>query len=196
MPSEHASEKITKNGEPLRPHRKGKVMNIVPLTSSRIAGPLGVLHLPRLWLKESLKARGKLAQGYPGAEGKGFDAMVIGGLGLTVDAVKAFIAAEAPTYPQFEAWVKSQPGATLGKASIHKLNASIRGYIHADADRQSILAASGIPDDENAPVDAIRLNNLDDWEEFYKAELTLPPTAALPSAGPVSEPATVVQATT
>ena len=48
----------------------------VPLTSSGIAGPLGVLHLPRLWLKVSLEARGKLADGYP-AVGKGFDQVVI-----------------------------------------------------------------------------------------------------------------------
>src|SRR6185295_7355837 len=38
----------------------------VPLISSGVAGPLGVLHLPRLWLKVSLEARGKLANGYPG----------------------------------------------------------------------------------------------------------------------------------
>ena len=54
---------------------------IVPLISSGVAGPLGVLHLPRLWLKTSLEARGKLAAGYPGC-GKGFDQMVLDGLGL------------------------------------------------------------------------------------------------------------------
>ena len=46
----------------------------VPLISSGIAGPLGVLHLPRLWQKVSLEESGKLASGYPGV-GKGFDAM-------------------------------------------------------------------------------------------------------------------------
>ena len=45
---------------------------IVPLISSGVAGPLGVLHLPRLWLKVSLEQRGKLAAGYPGV-GKGYD---------------------------------------------------------------------------------------------------------------------------
>ena len=44
---------------------------IVPLISSGIAGPLGVIHLPRLWLKVSLEACGKLADGYPGI-GQGF----------------------------------------------------------------------------------------------------------------------------
>jgi len=35
----------------------------VPLISSGIAGPLGVVHLPRLWQKVSLEAAGKLAPG-------------------------------------------------------------------------------------------------------------------------------------
>ena len=55
---------------------------IVPLISSGVAGPLGVLHLPRLWFKLSLEAKNKLAPGYPGA-GTGFDQMVIDGLGLS-----------------------------------------------------------------------------------------------------------------
>jgi len=38
----------------------------VPLISSGVAGPLGVLHLPRMWQKVSLEAKGKLASGYPG----------------------------------------------------------------------------------------------------------------------------------
>jgi hypothetical protein len=78
---------------------------IVPLISSCVAGSLGVLHLPRLWLKLSLEAKGKLAPGYPGA-GTGFDQMVIDGLGLRRDAVVNFIKQKGPTYPQFEAWVK------------------------------------------------------------------------------------------
>ena len=45
-----------------------------------VSGPLGVLHLPRLWLKVSLEARGKLAAGYPGI-GAGYDQMVIDGIG-------------------------------------------------------------------------------------------------------------------
>ena len=34
---------------------------IVPLIGSAEVGPLGVLHLPRLWLKVSLDAKGALA---------------------------------------------------------------------------------------------------------------------------------------
>src|SRR5947207_5547988 len=116
---------------------------IVPLVSSGVAGPLGVIHLPRLWLKASLEACGKLAPGYPGA-GKGYDQMVIDGLGLNRDAVLNFIKTSRPTYPQFEAWIKTQPGAKLGKGAIESLNSAIRGYIHDDETRKSVLSASGL----------------------------------------------------
>ena len=142
----------------------------VPLISSGVAGPLGVVHLPRLWLKVSLESCGKLAAGYPGA-GKGYDQMVIDGLGLQREAVISFIKTSRPTYPQFEAWVKKQPGVKLDNANIDKLNASIRGYIHDDATRKSILSANGIPEDASAPRDAVNLNNLDDWKEFHEAVL-------------------------
>jgi hypothetical protein len=142
---------------------------IVPLISSGIAGPLGVLHLPRLWLKVSLECKGKLAAGYPGV-GKGFDMMVIDGLGLKADAVVNLIKTQRPTYPQFEAWVRKN-GTKLDKASIQKLNLAIAGYIHDDATRQSILSANGLPDDGSNLPDAVNLNNLDDWYEFHQAEL-------------------------
>jgi hypothetical protein len=144
--------------------------NIVPLISSAIAGPLGVLHLPRLWLKVSLDARGKLAASYP-AVGHGFDQMVIDGLNLKRDAVVSFISEKRPTYPQFEQWVREQPGVAIDRASVDKLNKSIAGYIHDDETRRSVLGAANIPDDSKAPKDAVNLNNLDDWTEFYNAEL-------------------------
>ena len=143
---------------------------IVPLISSGVAGPLGVLHLPRLWLKCSLECRGKLAEGYPGI-GKGYDTMVIDALGLKADAVREFIKTSKPTYPQFEAWIKKQPGVKLDKGTVDQLNGAIRGYIHADDTRKSILSANKLADDATAPRDAVNLNNLDDWSEFHKAEL-------------------------
>jgi hypothetical protein len=143
---------------------------IVPLISSGVAGPLGVLHLPRFWLKVSLECRGKLAAGYPGC-GNGYDQMVLDALGIKKEAAIDFIKSSRPTYPQFEAWVKKQPGVKLDKGGIDKLNASIVGYIHDDGTRKSVLSASGIADDASAPRDAVNLNNLDDWKEFHDAEL-------------------------
>lgn len=142
---------------------------IVPLISSGVAGPLGVLHLPRLWLKSSLEARGKLAAGYPGC-GKGYDQMVIDGIGLKREAVLDYIKNSKPTYPEFEAWVKTN-ATKLDKASVDKLNSAIKGYLHDDATRKGILGANGLPDDDCACKDAVNLNNLDDWKEFYEAVL-------------------------
>ena len=139
----------------------------VPLISSGTAGPLGVLHLPRLWQKLSLEAAGKLAAGYPGC-GKGYDGMTLGALGVDEAAIKAFVKSDKPTYPQFEAWVKKN-GKTVTAVAIAKHNAAVTGYIHDDDTRKSILSANGLPD--GSPKDAVNLNNLDDWYEFHQAVL-------------------------
>ena len=144
-------------------------MSYVPLISSGVAGPLGALHLPRLWLKVSLEAAGKLAAGYPGL-GAGYDAMTCAALGLDQEAVKSFIATSKPTYPAFEAWVR-QNGKKLSKADIQRHNLAILGYCHDDATRKGILTASGLPDDGSVLPGAIDLNNLDDWQEFHAAVL-------------------------
>ena len=141
---------------------------IVPLIGSGVAGPLGAIHLPRLWQKVSLSAVGKLADGYD-ACGQGYDQMTLDGLGVDRDAAVAYITDNKPTYPQFEAWVQEQPGAKLDDASIQELNDSIVGYNHDDETRQNILSANGLPDGD--PKDAINLNNLDDWLEFHAAEI-------------------------
>jgi hypothetical protein len=139
----------------------------VPLISSGVAGPLGVLHLPRLWLKLSLEATGKLAAGYPGC-GKGYDAMTLTALGVDESAIKDFVKSSKPNYPQFEAWVKAN-GKTVTADAIAKHNAAVTGYQHDDETRKSILSASGLPD--GSPTDAVNLNNLDDWAEFHQAVL-------------------------
>ena len=140
----------------------------VPLISSGVAGPLGVLHLPRMWQKVSLEAQGKLASGYPGI-GKGFDAMTCAALGLEEQAVKDYIKQSKPTYPEFEAWVKKN-AKSLSPQAVEKHNAAVRGYNHDDETRKEILGNCDI-DDASAPKDAVNLNNLDDWYEFHKAVL-------------------------
>jgi hypothetical protein len=142
---------------------------IVPLIGSAEVGPLGVLHLPRLWLKVSLDAKGLLADGYP-AVGTGFDQMVIDGLGLQRDAVVDYITANKPTYPQFETWIKQQPGTRVDAASIAKLNQSIRGFNHDDGTVQSVLGENGLPPDIGIR-DAVTLNRIDDWKCFHEAFL-------------------------
>jgi len=109
------------------------------MISSGIAGPLGVVHLPRLWLKVSLEEAGKLAPGYP-AVGKGFDAMTLAALGLDEQAVRDYIKQDKPTYPEFEVWVKKN-AKSLTREAVEKHNALVRGYNADDATRQGILSA-------------------------------------------------------
>ena len=141
----------------------------VPLISSGVAGPLGVLHLPRLWQKVSLEENGKLAAGYPGV-GKGFDAMTLAALGLEEQAVRNYIKHNKPTYPEFEAWVKKN-AKSLNREAIEKHNAAVRGYNHDDEKRRGILSACGISDNASVPTDAVNLNNLEDWYEFHQQVL-------------------------
>ena len=138
---------------------------IIPLISSGIAGPLGVLHLPRLWQKASLGAAGKLHSDYPSC-GTGYDQMVLDGLSLDNKRFEDFIATK-PTYPELEAWVLKESGGSLDPDAVTKLNAAITGYNHTDVIRKTILGAVGIPDDGTI-LDAINLNNLDDWHAFHK----------------------------
>ena len=135
-----------------------------------VAGPLGVLHLPRLWLKVSLEARGKLAAGYPGI-GQGYDMMVISALGLNADAVKSFVAASKPTYSQFEAWVKAQPGVKLDRNTIHRHNTAILNYHHAEDLSKEIRSGTGYKEDGSVTSSACELNALDDWQAFHAAVL-------------------------
>ena len=65
----------------------------VPLISSGVAGPLGVLHLPRLWQKVSLEQRGKLAAGYPGI-GAGYDSMVCQALNCSALVASSWVVAQ------------------------------------------------------------------------------------------------------
>src|SRR2546429_7156558 len=84
----------------------------VPMISSGTAGPLGVLHLPRMWQKVSLESQGKLAAGYPGI-GRGYDAMTCAALGLEEEAEKNFIKKNKPKYTHF---------ATSGEQNYRILN--------------------------------------------------------------------------
>jgi len=135
-----------------------------------VSGPLGVLHLPRLWLKVSLEARGKLAAGYPGI-GKGYDSMVVSALNLNADALKSYVATSRPTYAQFEAWVKAQPGVKLDRNTVHRLNTAILNYHHAEELSREIRAGAGFAEDGSVTSSACELNALEDWQAFHAAEL-------------------------
>ena len=139
-------------------------MKIVPTISSDTTGPLGVAHLPRFWQKVILSEKGLLAAGYD-ACGKGYDQMVLDGLGLDRAETLAFLKT-IPTYFAFEKWILGKKGGKLDAQAVEKLNGAIRGYIHTDETRKSILSTAGV-EDKGLFKGAVRLNNFDDWTEFH-----------------------------
>lgn len=137
---------------------------IVPLVSSDTAGPLGAIHLPRLWTKLTLGFAGKLADGYD-QSGQGFDQMTIDALNLDRQKVLDYVKSNKPTYMQFEQWVVDQNGGSVSRDTIDKHNAAIRGYNHSDDLGAQMRGASGIKD---ANVkDAVRLNSVEDLDELH-----------------------------
>ncbi len=96
--------------------------------------------------------------------------MTLDALGLEEQAVRDYIKQNKPTYPQFETWVRKN-AKSLNQDAVEKHNAAVRGYNHDDETRKGILGACGTADDASAPKDAVNLNNLDDWYEFYQAVL-------------------------
>ncbi|MDA7882084.1 DUF5069 domain-containing protein [Akkermansiaceae bacterium] len=143
--------------------------DIIPTITSGIAGPLGVLHLPRLWQKASLDAVGKLHSDYPAA-GAGFDQMTLDALGINREAFLDYVKANKPSYTALEQWILDQKGGALDAPAIDAHNAAVVGYNHDDDTRGAILKAVGIADN-GAILDAVNLNNLEDWQDFYAQQI-------------------------
>lgn len=122
--------------------------------------------MPRLWLKASLAAAGRLPHGYKDIR-PGFDFMVLEGIGIDPEAVRAFIDTSRPTYPEFEAWIKAQTSADLSQENIERVNQIVTERTKGDESRRKMLAKVGLPD--NSPIsNSIMLNNLDDWNAVHQ----------------------------
>jgi hypothetical protein len=140
---------------------------LVPLIGSSEAGPLGAVHLPRLWLKVTLATAGRLPDDYDEC-GAGFDQMVLDGLGVDRDAALAFLRSSKPSYLEFEQWVVDQNGGSISAATIEASNAAILGYNHADDTIAGICDATGLANDGGV-TDAASLNALEDWQELHSS---------------------------
>jgi hypothetical protein len=135
-----------------------RMQRIMPLIGATVTGPLGVMHLPRMWLKSVYSAAGLLWEGYFDNY-KGFNAQVCDGIGLEPDAWFAFLAT-MPTYPQAEDYVRAH-ATKLDAASIAALNEKISSYPRAPEGAAATRARTGITD-ANVSNSAL-LINYDDW---------------------------------
>jgi hypothetical protein len=140
---------------------------IPPLIGSNVSGPLGILHLPRLWLKILLHAAGRLPEGYRHGSG-GFDSLLCERLGIDEAAFVAYVETEKPDYLTLERWVVAH-ARDLSPATITALNQRIRTANMSEANAAARRAQFGIADESFA--NACVLNDLDDWAGFH-AHLT------------------------
>lgn len=145
----------------------------IPLISTRTTGPLGVVHLPRLWLKLLLAAHGKLADGYRAGEG-GFDGLLLDALGISGPDAVDYVQSNAPTYLAFEAWIKEQAKPdSLTEEAIAALNKRILEFPKPEPGRSEMLETLGLPADDTVWL-GTDLNDLDDWfcvhQQLVKAE--------------------------
>jgi hypothetical protein len=140
------------------------LQKVVPLISSDTAGPLGAIHLPRMWTKLTLAAAGVLPEGYDEC-GKGFDQMTLDALGLDRQKTMDFIKAKRPTYIAFEEWVLQQNGGSISVDRIRKHNEAVRAYNHSDELAAKMRASSGIKD--ATITDAVTLNTIEDLDDVH-----------------------------
>lgn len=137
---------------------------VIPTVSSKVAGPFGAVHVPRLWAKLLLSSRGLLPDDYD-ACGDGFDAMTIAALGLNREELMSFIRTEQPTYMAFETWLSHKTRGALDPSKIEAHNRAILSYRHDDSTAKAMRASSGVFD--SSICDAATLNALDDFDQLH-----------------------------
>jgi hypothetical protein len=133
-----------------------------PVLSSSVKGPLGVAHLPRLWLKILLHASGRLPEGYRHGVG-GFDEFLTTTLGIDRDAFVAYIETEKPDYLTLERWVRDH-ATSLDDEAIAKVNHRV-GTVNMNdellAERRARLGL------DPSITGAVAVNDIDDWKAFH-----------------------------
>lgn len=137
---------------------------LVPLVGPLVAGPLGVVHLPRMWLKGILSAARSLPETYFD-DYKGFNKKVVDALGLEPEAWFAFLKT-MPTYVQAEQYVRDH-AATLTPETIAAVNAEIAAMPRPEENAAKVRALVGF--DVDGFNNSAMLINLDDWFAIHTA---------------------------
>lgn len=138
---------------------------IIPLISPMTTGPLGVMHLPRVWYKMLLFSYGKLPSEYRHGKG-GLDEILLSGLGIDPDELSAFIEREKPDYQACEAWVRSR-AKDISPENIAAVNAKINASQVPEPNATKRREQFKISDPTFAH--AITIVNLDDWYGMHAA---------------------------
>jgi hypothetical protein len=150
----------------VKARRGTAIQPIVPAVSSQSVGPLGLMHLPRFWMKATLAAADALYDTWNSGAKSGFDVWFCETIGIDLEAAKAHVDAELPTYLEFEVWVKSH-ATHLSAAEIAAHNVAMRARqkpAEVAARERALLGITGRP--EYQP--SIELNDLVDWHTIHE----------------------------
>lgn len=141
------------------------MQTLPPFVPISAKGPLGLAHLPRMWSKALLHAKGELAPDYqPGCY---FDRTLMVGLGIDPQVALGFLFSELPSYAQFEDWVLAQVGGHLDADQIARVNRAILEHELGDEERTRFQSELGLPAD--SPVRRTAdLEHLDDLVQFHR----------------------------
>lgn len=131
---------------------------LVPLISSTVAGPLGAVHLPRMWLKSIFYETGMLADGW-NPHYRAFNQTVLDSLGVDHEAFFAYLAT-LPTYPDTERWVRAN-ATTLSAETLAASNEAILSRQQPEERAAAVRDNVGL--DDSTERTGVRINDLDDW---------------------------------
>ena len=140
-----------------------RVEKLPPLIGATVAGPLGVLHLPRMWYKGVLSAAGMLPEGYFDND-FGFNHRVVEGIGLEPEGWFGFLKT-MPTYPQAEDYVKAH-ATKLNPAAIAALNDGILTFLRPEEGAATVRARIGL--DDSTYRNSAMLLGFDDWFSVHE----------------------------
>jgi len=136
---------------------------LVPAVSSDATGPLGVTHLPRLYVKAILNATGSLADGWNSGN-RGMDKWLMDDLEIDYEPFFAFLHA-IPTYAETEAYVRTH-ARKFDDASIAAHNKRVRDFDMPEENAAPRRAQLGI---DAAVTKGVMLNDLDDYACLHAA---------------------------
>ena len=122
--------------------------------------------MPRTWLKTFLRAKGLLHSAYPDCADGSLDERCINKLQLDRDKTLSHLRANAPTYLEFEAWVRQE--AVIDTVAIMEFNERLLSRQHIPTKIEDIHRTIGRPND-GAWISGVLLNHLEDWKYAHTA---------------------------
>lgn len=144
--------------------RRGQRLDpIVPAITPLASGPLGLLHLPRLWGKAVIKAAGALPEGYFSGTGP-LDEQLSEAIGMDL-AASVRCTADLPSYIAYEGWVRDNATA-LNAETIAAWNERMRTREMRAESAVGAQAAAGISDATERR--SALLNDLQDWQLLHE----------------------------